>query len=393
MLQEGPGQFAGDQYDKEKVEQALKQLPKDLSTEEAYAKLIPLLAEDYGPVEKKIDAFDPKIQVNTSKPGGVEAPQATAVSAQSLKVEILLDASGSMRKKLNGKTKMEWAKESIEKFVASLPKETQVGLRVYGHKGGNQESQKEASCKSNELIYGMEVLQQDAFKQALAPVQPTGFTPLAAAIESAQADFVGGESKNVVYIVSDGEETCDGDPVAMAKALHESNIEAVVNIIGFNVDDAGQAELREVAASGGGEYIEANSEADLKKYFADEYIRLKKEWLEWRKKSEKSVDQQDTNNELGLHELIQEEAIGLVEAEYTHLKKAAQFLREAGIMKDDTGVYGKIADRKKKLKNYFIDRDNQIEEAISKEEKEKIKQIRETEQQKQDDLDKEIDGN
>ena len=44
------------------------------------------------------------------------------------------------------------------------------------------------------------------------------------------------ENINIVYIVSDGVETCDGDPVAAAKLLQADNIQAQVNIIGFDVD-------------------------------------------------------------------------------------------------------------------------------------------------------------
>jgi len=40
-------------------------------------------------------------------------------------------------------------------------------------------------------------------------------------------------AKNVVYVVSDGIETCGGDPVKAAEELHTSNIKAVVNISGL----------------------------------------------------------------------------------------------------------------------------------------------------------------
>ena len=38
------------------------------------------------------------------------------------------------------------------------------------------------------------------------------------------------------------------------KKLHDGNIEAKVNIIGFDVDDEGQNQLREAAEAGGGKY-------------------------------------------------------------------------------------------------------------------------------------------
>ena len=47
MLREGPGIFAGDEYDRKKVEKELDKFPKDISPEDAYNRLIYLLAEDY----------------------------------------------------------------------------------------------------------------------------------------------------------------------------------------------------------------------------------------------------------------------------------------------------------------------------------------------------------
>ena len=47
MLREGPGIFAGDQYDEEKLRKELDKFPEDLTGEEAYNRLIYLLAEDY----------------------------------------------------------------------------------------------------------------------------------------------------------------------------------------------------------------------------------------------------------------------------------------------------------------------------------------------------------
>jgi Ca-activated chloride channel homolog len=78
--------------------------------------------------------------------------------------------------------------------------------------------------------------------------------PLAASIAAAEKDLQGKEGNNVVYIVSDGIETCDGNPVEAAKKLHESNIKAEVNIIGFDVDNKGQQQLKAVAEAGGGEF-------------------------------------------------------------------------------------------------------------------------------------------
>lgn len=57
-------------------------------------------------------------------------------------VEIVLDASGSMVKKIGDKTMMEIAKESIKQVLSEMPANAKVGIRVFGHKGDNTASKK-----------------------------------------------------------------------------------------------------------------------------------------------------------------------------------------------------------------------------------------------------------
>src|SRR5699024_2463307 len=49
-------------------------------------------------------------------------------------------------------------------------------------------------------------------------------------------DYPADEYTNLVYVVSDGIETCDGNPVEVAESLSDSEIHPIVNVIGFGVD-------------------------------------------------------------------------------------------------------------------------------------------------------------
>src|SRR5690606_22616273 len=151
MLREGPGKYVGDNYDEEKVKAELDNLPNNLTADEAYNYLIPLLAEDYEPEVETLDNLDPTIRTNIEMPEGVNAPEGEL--PKQVNVEILLDASGSMAGRVSGGVKMDLAKEAIRDFVSKLPEGVQVALRVYGHKGSNQQKDKELSCKSTEVVY------------------------------------------------------------------------------------------------------------------------------------------------------------------------------------------------------------------------------------------------
>ena len=76
-------------------------------------------------------------------------------------------------------------------------------------------------------------------------------------------DEKGTGSSNRIVIISDGLETCDGDPVASAQGLLDQGIEVVVDVIGFDLAEADRASLEEVARVTGGTYTDARTGADL----------------------------------------------------------------------------------------------------------------------------------
>src|SRR5690606_16135028 len=175
MLREGPGKYAGDKYDEEKVKAELDKLPDNLTADEAYNYLVALLAEDYKPEVKALDELDPTIRTNRETPGSVNAPEEGKLPKQ-VNVEILLDASGSMAGRVSGGMKMDLAKDAIQKFASKLPEGARVALRVYGHKGSNQQKDKELSCKSTEMVYPLGEYDKSSFQKSLDKFRPTGWT-------------------------------------------------------------------------------------------------------------------------------------------------------------------------------------------------------------------------
>lgn len=121
MLREGPGKFAGDRYDEEKVNKALRKLPDDLTADQAYTRLIQLLAEDYGPALREIEEFDPSLQIGELKftDKEDEDQKQGKEQAKQVHVEILLDASGSMAGRIRDGVKMDCGFMAIKGATAS----------------------------------------------------------------------------------------------------------------------------------------------------------------------------------------------------------------------------------------------------------------------------------
>ena len=202
-----------------------------------------------------------------------------------LNVLVILDVSGSMANTINGKPMMDIAKDAIRDFTTDLPKEANVGLRVYGHEGKRTGKTKEESCQISELVYDIQPMNTSEFQKVLEPFKPTGWTPIGLSLQEAKqdfADFPGNENTNLIYVVSDGAETCGGDPVAAAEELAASDIQSIVNVIGFNVDIDGQSHLRDIADAGGGVYTNAGDETQLQEAL-EQAERIAEMWMEWKK--------------------------------------------------------------------------------------------------------------
>lgn len=73
-----------------------------------------------------------------------------------------------------------------------------------------------------------------------------------------------------MYLITDGEETCGGNPADEIEKLREANVDTIVNIIGFNFDVKGNAEMKQAAVAGGGEYISADSAEEFEQAWEKE---------------------------------------------------------------------------------------------------------------------------
>ncbi|MBM7578703.1 vWA domain-containing protein [Jeotgalibacillus terrae] len=199
-------------------------------------------------------------------------------------IEVILDASGSMGADAGGETRMEQAKREIQSFLSSAPEEANVSLRVYGHEGTGDDADKEMSCAAIEEVYERGPYDEAAFQEALDQFEPSGWTPVAGALESAAESFEGldgEENTNLIYLVSDGIETCDGNPVEAAKSFAGSNISPIINVIGFNADSEAQQQLKDVAKEAGGAYANVNNAEGLRSEF-ERTEDILQEWKQWR---------------------------------------------------------------------------------------------------------------
>lgn len=195
------------------------------------------------------------------------------------RVEFILDVSGSMNAQAHGEKKIDAAKNALSTAVREIPDGTLAALRLYGHR--ISKDNKAESCKDSELVIPFGPIDKPAFIAALAKATPLGQTPLAYSLEQAAKDF--GPAKDeatAIILVSDGEETCGGDPVAVAKKLVAEGFKVTIHTVGFNVDAATRAQLTAIAKATGGQYRDASDAKGL----AESLAKLTQESLVIEKK-------------------------------------------------------------------------------------------------------------
>lgn len=313
------GMFSGDDYDFEEIKLLLDELPMDSSEEVLESAILQLIREDYHEEVEVFVKFDPTVDVQVESPDeDVDGPEQKISSSH---FAILLDASGSMNADNGGKTRMDAAKEAITDFVDTLPEDSTISLRVYGHEGSGTEQDKKMSCEATEVIYNDKVNHED-FTKSLESVTPAGWTPIGFALEEAEKDIPEVASGAIVYVVSDGIETCDGDPVAAAKALTEKGIEPIINIIGFQVDDEARELLEEVAEAGNGTFTYAGNQQDLEQYWHDEYTRIQEAWEEWQQEGMKNAE--EISNEL--MDLAEENGFSIMDKSELEFERAEELI-------------------------------------------------------------------
>lgn len=147
----------------------------------------------------------------------------------------LLDASGSMYAEWEGQMRMDVAKGMLTDLVDSLRVDTslELALRVYGH----QYHRRFKNCQDTKLEVGFAARNHDRIISKLRTLQPSGVTPIAWSLEQAASDFrIDPDYRNVVIILTDGIESCGGDPCAVSLALQEKNIFLKPFVIGLGME-------------------------------------------------------------------------------------------------------------------------------------------------------------
>jgi Mg-chelatase subunit ChlD len=185
-----------------------------------------------------------------------------AISISDRAIELVFDASNSMWGRMQGEPKISVAKRILADALGWLPGDLALSLRVYGH----QTAHSARNCRDSELLVPLGTGSRERIRAAIGSFKPRGQTPLAYSLEQIAADFGDFRGERAVVLVTDGIESCGGDPASAARALQASG-PTPVHVIGFGLaagEDEDNAALRAIARASGGKFLTARSAEELR---------------------------------------------------------------------------------------------------------------------------------
>lgn len=169
---------------------------------------------------------------------------------------LVLDASGSMWGEVDGRPKIEIARDVIRDLMSDWDERIELGLVAYGHRSRRD-------CADIETLVEVGPPDADRLMDAAGALRPIGMTPIGDAVRTAAEQLRYRETRATVVLVSDGRETCGVDACAVARDLERAGIDFTTHVIGFDVDAEERAELACLAEATGGLFLAADDTTSL----------------------------------------------------------------------------------------------------------------------------------
>jgi Ca-activated chloride channel family protein len=173
------------------------------------------------------------------------------------RVLFLFDASLSMSDKWDKTPKIDIAKRVLIELVDSLRTfpNLQMGLRTFGADYGLYPNR---NCEDTRLVVPFSDNNSKKINEAIKGITPHGTTPIAYSLGQCANDFTKcSNCRNLIILITDGIEECDGNPCDVSKELQKKGIILKPFIIGIGKEDF------QNAYSCVGKFFDVKAEDDL----------------------------------------------------------------------------------------------------------------------------------
>jgi Ca-activated chloride channel homolog len=151
------------------------------------------------------------------------------------RILFIFDASNSMAGAWEGDVKINIARKILIEMVDSLQhvENVEMAMRIYGH----QSPVPPQDCSDTKLEVPFGPDNASRIRQKLRFITPKGTTPIARSLELSAGDFPPCRAcRDIIILITDGVEACDGDPCAVSKKLQKQGIVLKPFVIGIGND-------------------------------------------------------------------------------------------------------------------------------------------------------------
>lgn len=163
------------------------------------------------------------------------AQKVTQKIPEKTRILFVLDASGSMQAAWEGQvSRMDAAKNILTKMVDSLRsnENLELALRVYGHRYPRQSN----NCQDSFLEVPFGAKNHNSIIAKIKDIKPLGTTPITYSLLQAAKDFPQNTGyRNIIILITDGIESCGGDPCQTSMELQKKNIFLRPFVIGLGL--------------------------------------------------------------------------------------------------------------------------------------------------------------
>lgn len=192
---------------------------------------------------------------------GAAEPSNDAGAQCTSDVMLVLDASGSMAASDfadGAPDRMQRVRVALARVVPAVSRVRRVGLIVYGP-GKSQNSCRHVDLKFTPMPDAAEKIFDIAER-----LRPAGRTPLVRSVELAIDALKGSPRPAEIVVLTDGEDTCGGDPCSLAQRLKAASADVTVHVVGFRLPDISETTgARCLADATGGKFAIAESTDEL----------------------------------------------------------------------------------------------------------------------------------
>jgi len=177
---------------------------------------------------------------------------------------LVMDASGSMDLTTPPnyqETRMDAAKVAAKNFIDGSTGE--IAIMVFDDCDGSGDP----NTGSIRVVQGY-TTNKASLKSTVDTLSPYGDTAIADALNEAKTYIESTRGQGTIVLITDGEETCGGDPVAMAGQIYSQGT-GKVHVIGYLVSGDAANMAKDIASAGGGNYYDVGSSTELEAALQD----------------------------------------------------------------------------------------------------------------------------